>query len=349
MRDAADSVDPVGQLSGSATQRVHATLQLWAEGAWNFDYFAVMRRLESSAFPLPRWGQAVLPSAEPIRVGQEPSLAFAPAALSRVDAATAHSPPRIRQQFIRYIGPNGPLPVHLSDFIQDRARNRNDPTWLSFLDMFSHRFALHFYRAWAQARPAVALDRPAEDNFRGHIGALAGIGTAARQGRDVVHDDARLHYSGWLNRQVRNRDSVEAVLAGYFDIPVELEHWVGHWIKLLAEDTTRLGRGTVSIKLGQGAVMGTKVWDRQHRVRVHLGPLSLAQYKLFLPGGSARLHLQRWMQQLLGDEYYWDALLILRKQAVPATRLGSKSHLGWTSWVGESQRSKHATDVVIPG
>jgi type VI secretion system protein ImpH len=77
--------------------------------------------------------------------------------------------------------------------------------------------------------------------------------------------------------------------------------------------------------------------------------LSLAQYKLFLPGGSARLHLQRWMQQLLGDEYYWDALLILRKQAVPATRLGSKSHLGWTSWVGESQRSKHATDVVIPG
>ena len=36
---------------------------------------------------------------------------------------------------------------------------------------------------------------------------------------------------------------------------------------------------------------------------------------MFLPTGSARPALQRWMQQLLGDELYWDAELILREAA----------------------------------
>jgi type VI secretion system protein ImpH len=342
MRNTADSLALV-------PQRVQTTLQLWADGPWQYDYFAVMRRLEASAYPMPRWGQAVLPSAEPVRVGQEPSLAFAPATFSRIEKATAHSPPRLRQQFIGYIGPNGPLPVHLSDFIQERALNHNDPTWLAFLDGFTHRFALHFYRAWAQARPAVALDRPEQDNFRRYVGALIGTGTPERQNRDAIHDDARLHFSGWLTRQVRNKDSVEAVLAGYFGISVKLEQWVGHWIPIAASDVTRMGQGGISRALGQGAVMGTRVWDRQHRVRVHLGPLTIEQYKLFLPDGSARKVLVRWMKQLLGDEYYWDALLVLREKEVPATRLGGASTLGWTSWLGNRHRYKHAADVVIPG
>jgi type VI secretion system protein ImpH len=333
----------------SVPLRIHATLKQWTDSPWKFDYFAVMRRLEASAQPQPRWGRAMLPTAEPIRIGQEPSLAFAPATFSRFEDASAHSPPRLRQQFIGYIGPNGPLPVHLSDFIQERALNSGDKTWLGFLDMFTHRFALHFYRAWAQVRPTVALDRPSEDSFRRYAGALVGIGTPGRQNRDPINDDARLHFSGWLARQVRSAGSVQAVLGGYFGVPVKLEQWVGHWIQIAAGDVTRMGQGMASRALGRGAVMGTRVWDRQHRVRVHLGPLTLAQYRLFLPGGSARPALQRWMQQLLGHEYYWDALLILRDEEVPVTRLGGVSHLGWTSWAGKQKRCAHAVDVLIPG
>jgi type VI secretion system protein ImpH len=332
-----------------AVQRVSAQLQLWKIDTWQYDYFAVMRRLEAQAYPLPRWGQAVLPGAEPVRIGQEPSLAFAPATFSRIEDATAQSPARLRQQFIGYIGPNGPLPVHLSDFIQERALNRNDPTWLGFLDGFTHRFALHFYRAWAQAKPAVSLDRPQDDNFRRYVGALVGVGTATRQNRDSIHDDARLHFSGWLMRQARSKDSVDAVLAEYFGVPVKLEQWIGHWIQLALSDATRLGQGGASRALGLGAVMGTRVWDRQHKVRIHLGPLTFAQYQMFLPGGSARKLLQNWMQQLLGHEYEWDALLSLQAKEVPVTKMGAASRLGWTSWLGTRPRTLHANDVMIPG
>jgi len=359
VRDAADPVTgnlasaarAPGQGAGTVQARVDAALRGWSAEPWAFDYFAVMRRLESVAKTTPRWGRALLPGAEPVRVGQEPSLSFAPASFSRFEPATVHSPPRLRQQFFGYIGPNGPLPVHLSDFIRERSLNHGDPTWLAFLDSFSHRFSLHFYRAWAQSRPAVALDRPGEDRFRLQIGALVGIGAPGRVERDEIHDDARLHFSGWLARRVHNVESVESVLCCYFGVPVKLERWVGHWMSLPAGELTRLGQGESSRSMGMGAMLGTRAWDRQHRVRLHLGPLTLEQYRMFLPIGDARPVLQRWMQQLLGDELEWDAELVLEKAQVPLTRLGDAKgnapRLGWVSWLGQRPRSRDAADVRI--
>jgi type VI secretion system protein ImpH len=340
-------------LGTSPAERVGARLFAASAEPWAYDYFALMRRLETLAAPAPRWGRALLPGAEPVRVGQEPSLSFAPASFSRFEPATATSPPRLRQYFFGYIGPNGPLPVHLSDFIRERSLNHGDPTWLAFLDTFSHRFSLHFYRAWAQARPAVSLDRPGEDSFRLQVGALVGAGTAARHHRDEIHDDARLHFSGWLVRRVHNAEGVEAVLCSYFGVPVTLERWVGHWMALPAGELTRLGRGESSRSMGMGAMLGTRAWDRQHRVRLHVGPLTIEQYGQFLPIGSARPVLQRWMQQLLGDELFWDAELILKKQEVPPTRLGqhrgNAPRLGWVSWLGQGPRPRDAADVRIDG
>lgn len=331
--------------------RVGAHLLTLAGQAWAFDYFALMRRLEAVAASTPRWGRALLPSAEPVRVGQEPSLSFAPASVARFEPATAVYPAHLRQHFFGYIGPNGPLPIHLSEYIRERALNHNDRTWLAFLDTFSHRFSLHLYRAWAQARPAVALDRPNEDRFRLQIGALVGTGTAARQGRDAIHDDARLHFSGWLTRRVHNAEAVESVLCAYFGVPVRLERWVGHWMALPTPELTRLGRGDVSRSLGQGAMLGTRVWDRQHRVRLHVGPLTLAQYQVFLPIGTAQPALQAWMQQLLGNELEWDAELILQQAKVPVTRLGTQGgnapRLGWISWLGERPRNRDAANVRV--
>ncbi|RYF65374.1 MAG: type VI secretion system baseplate subunit TssG, partial [Comamonadaceae bacterium] len=124
-----------------------------------------------------------------------------------------------------------------------------------------------------------------------------------------------------------------------------------HWMALPAGELTRLGRGEVSRAMGLGAMLGQRAWDRQHRVRLHVGPLSLDQYRVFLPIGTARPVLQRWMQQLLGDELEWDAELILEKQQVPATRLGQQQgnapRLGWVSWLGQRPRARDAADVRI--
>ena len=351
MRQQADSVGVA-----ATTPPVAGQLSAWADEAWRWDYFAVMRRLEALSRPSPRWGQAPLPRDETIRIGQEASLAFPPASFSRFELPGADGRARLRQLFFGYLGPNGPLPIHFSDFIRERALNSGDRTWLAFLDTFEHRFALHFYRAWLQARPAVALDRPGDDTYRRWCGSFVGIGRATRQQRDEILDDARLHFSGWLARRVHNVESIESVLQSYFGVPVRVERWVGHWMMIEPTEQTRLGQPrrvaqTASRMLGAGAVLGSRVWDRQHRIRIHLGPLSLDKYTSFLPTGDARAVLQRWVQQLLGDELAWDAELVLKKEEVPPTRLGGAGEqaprLGWLSWLGHKPRTHDARDVRV--
>lgn len=367
MRDAPDPVTPAraatprGALDEATCARVAAQVQAWADAPWSVDFFAAMRRLEALAAPLPRWGEAVVPAAEALRVGQAPSLAFAPAGVAGFEPPARGLPVhRLRQHFFGYLGPNGPLPIQLSDVIRDRALNHGDTTWLAFLDTLLHRFALHFYRAWRQPRPAVALDRPGQEPWRRWVGAFVGVGTPARQQRDDVFDDARLHFSGWLARRVHDREGVQSVIGAYFGVPTRLEPWVGHWLPIEPRERTRLRsiglahaapRASVPQRLGGGAVLGQRVWDRQHRVRLHLGPLALQDYQAFLPTGSAQPALAGWMHQLLGDELAWDAQLILKREEVPPTRLGqargNAPRMGWLSWLGAQPRTRDAADVCI--
>jgi len=352
--------DPV-----SAAAAVAARVAECAAEPWRYDYFALLRRLEALAAPAPRWGRAPRPSLEPVRIGQSLSLAFAPAAFSGFEPASATQPPRLRQHFFGYTGPNGPLPLHLTEFVRERAMRHGDRTLLAFLDLFSHRFALHMYRAWSQSRPVVGLDRPGEDHFRARIGALAGIGTRARQQRDAIHDDARLHFSGRLLPGARNAEGVQAVLGAYFSVPVRLQPWVGHWMRPPSDELTRLrhigadadASRHAAQRLGRGALLGARAWDRQHRVRLHIGPLTLTRYADFLPGsarqppGSATAPLRDWMLQLTGDELAWDAQLLLRSDQVPATRLGVRAgnapRLGWLSWLGARPHAQDARGVRI--
>jgi type VI secretion system protein ImpH len=65
----------------------------------------------------------------------------------------AGAPPRLMQRIFGLLGPNGALPLHLTEYARERAQHHGDPTFQRFLDTLTHRFALLFYRAWAEAQP----------------------------------------------------------------------------------------------------------------------------------------------------------------------------------------------------
>lgn len=320
-------------------------LRAAAEKPYAYDFFQTLRRLECLHPAKPRLGQALRPADEPVRLAQEPSLAFAPATLTAVRQREGGRPPRLEVAFFGLLGPNGPLPLHLTEFARGRILHHDDPTLARFLDVFNHRFLALFYRAWAQAQPAVSLDRPREDRFAGYIGALVGIGSPRMRHRDAVPDAAKLFFSGILARQARNADGLAALLKGYFRVPTRIEEFVGNWMRLVPTDRTRVGR--VNAALGQATVLGERVWDRQHKIRIAFGPLTLAQYEGFLPGGEAVTRLVAWVREYLHFELEWDARLVLRRDQVPATRLGRYGRLGWTTWMGRYWRGHDAGDLTL--
>jgi type VI secretion system protein ImpH len=315
------------------------------EKPYQYDFFQTLRRIECLFPQMPRIGQALRPADEPVRLAQEPSLAFAAASLSSFKTPVGANVPRLEVRFFGLLGPNGPLPLHVSEFVRERALHAGDVTLLRFLDMLNHRFLALFYRAWAQAQPTVSLDRPQDDRFSTYTGALCGLGDPSLRERDAVDDFAKLFYCGLLARQIRNRDGLVALLAGYFRLPVEIEQHAGHWMALQKSDRTALA--TESASLGAGAVLGRRVWDRQHKFRIILGPLGLAQLESFLPGGTALAELVAWVRQYLCFELAWDLLLVLQRDEVPTSQLGRRTRLGWTSWLGSHARRTDARDLVL--
>ncbi|HZT55261.1 MAG TPA: type VI secretion system baseplate subunit TssG, partial [Burkholderiaceae bacterium] len=229
-RSAGDSGDSV------RAQRVFDEIE---SAPHRYDFFAVLRIVESLHRARPRLGRALRPRDEPLRLGQDPEMDFAPAAVSSFEQGP-RGVRRLGQRFFGLFGPMGPLPLHLTEYARERQRNHGDATLARFADQFHHRALLLFYRAWAQAQPTVHLDRRADDGFSRWLGSLAGIGDAAFTGRDSLSDDAKRHRVALLAHGAKTAEGLTKLLRGWFGTAVRLESHVGHWLAIRPEDRTRL-------------------------------------------------------------------------------------------------------------
>ena len=314
-----------------------------AAAPYHYDFYQVLRRLECFYDDKPRLGRALRPIDEPVRLGQDPDLSFAPAPLAACDVQAR--PPRLQVRLFGLLGPNGPLPLHITEYARERLRNAGDPTLSRFLDVFHHRFLALLYRAWAQAQPHVNRDRPGEDRFAAYLGSFFGMAPAAFRERDVLPDQAKFFHVGSLIRHTRNAEGLRAILQHFCRVPVEIEEFVGHWMILDGRERTFLGRDSAT--LGSSAVAGGRVWDRQYKFRLRIGALTLGQYEAFLPGGTLIQKLVDWVRLYLTFELEWDVRLILRKDQVPPLTLGRSGRLGWTTWLGERRAGTHADDLCF--
>ncbi|WP_118178755.1 type VI secretion system baseplate subunit TssG [Paraburkholderia phosphatilytica] len=301
--------------------------------AFRFDFFQAVRLLENAYPALPRVGESVRPRDDAVRFTQEPELVFHPTTLGAFTPPRDGRAARLAVRFLGLLGPHGPMPTHLTEYVRDRARNANDPTFARFLDVFHHRMISLFYRAWANAQPAVSLDRPRHDRFSVYVGSLFGLGEAALRDRDTVPDFAKLHFAGLLAGRTRPAAGLKLVLARFFNLPVEIHEWVGHWMPLPAEAASRLGSRVGSSALGVSTLLGARVWDCQHKFRIVIGPLTRADYERFLPGGESLGRLKDWVRNYVRDGLDWDVNLQLREQDVPRLKLGRHTRLGYTTWV----------------
>ncbi|NTV94550.1 MAG: type VI secretion system baseplate subunit TssG [Thiobacillus sp.] len=326
-----------------------ALLGRLAETPYAFDFFQALRRLESAEPDKPRIGTSKRLKDDSLRLAQEASMAFAPSTIRALEPGKDGRPARLLVSFLGLLGPNGPLPLHLTEFARDRLRNQGDPTLVRFLDVFHHRLLSLFYRAWARTQPTVSLDRPGDDAFGHYLGAFGGLGMDSLRGRDSVPDYAKIAFTGLFARQVRNAESLEVMLASFFRVPVRIEQCIGHWLPLPRDAQTRIGRGEETAQLGISAVLGERMWDAQSKFRIVLGPLSLADYERFLPGRVSLRRLADWISNYVGYEFHWDLRLVLRKEQIPEPRLGGGVRLGWTTWQGVRPDATDAGDLQFCG
>lgn len=328
-----------------ATAGLAPLRQLEAEPE-RFGLFAALRLIEQAAPQAPRIGEARRPADETVRLEQPPHLCFAPCDVLafRPRAAGRWT---LEQYGFGAFGPNGPLPLHLTEYADQRRRNHDDGAVADFVNLFQHRFLALFYRAWAEADPIAGRNRPGEDRFALYLGALFGLAGSAALERDVVPDVAKLCRAALFAAGPRSAEGLESLLNDYFRLPVRITQFVGEWLEIPAELRTRLAKDSESAVLGGAATLGSASWQCQNRFEIRVGPLGFDAFLLWLPGSRALAELRALVRLYTGDQYSCEIRLSLREGEAPGTTLGRGGRLGWTSWLGH--RAGVADDVVLPG
>jgi type VI secretion system protein ImpH len=332
----------------------HALIDRLKSDPSRFDFFQAMRLVECYYADLPRLGTSEkLADDPPLRLGQAVGMDFPPSALAswREGAEKKDGkqfPDRLDVRFFGLFGPNGPLPLHLTEYALSRAGER-DHTLTRFADLFHHRLLCLFYRAWAESQPVVHYDRHAqalqEDRFSRYLGSLFGLGLDSLRERDAMPDRAKLLFAGLLSCQTRHADGLKIIIAEFFGVPAQIQEFVGEWMDIAPHEQTRLGMHEQAGHLGLSTVLGERVFGCQHKIRVVLGPLDLAFYRAMLPGEYGLVELAAILRNYIGDELAWEVNLVLRQTEIPPLKLDGVAQLGWTSWLGE--KNGDANDVIL--
>ncbi|MEM7047785.1 MAG: type VI secretion system baseplate subunit TssG [Pseudomonadota bacterium] len=325
-----------------------------ADAPWKGDFFSVLRRIDAQDPTRARLGQASRMRDDPVRIGQAVQTIFAPSSLASFRlGGKVH---RLWVNFLGLFGPQGGLPLHLTEYIRDRMRNEEDHTFADFINTFSHRFYTFFYRIWAHARPTTGCDRNEQDPFADWLSCLIGMGTPGLRARDHLADHTRLRFAGMFASLARHPDGLAALIASSLGLPVRVCEFEQTFLSLQPNTYSRLGRQACT--LGSQALLGARVRNFSCKIRLVIGPLLLADFRRLLPTCDATSGtlpcLISIVRAYLGDTWRWDARLVLKAHEVPALALTGDAQLGWTTWLPAKTRMTdsqpvHRDDVVLAG
>jgi type VI secretion system protein ImpH len=355
--------------SGRAGASVIQQLQ---SAPWQFDFFQVVRLLESHAFEQvergagePRFAVGLdhAPGRECVRFRSLASHQFPPGAISSITLPAggdprSECPPEIVVTFLGMIGPQGVLPQHYTGLVIQRTRAK-DTSLRDFLDVFQHRILSLFYRAWEKYRFPLAYERSQrcheEDLFTRCAFCLLGLGTGRMRGRQDFDDNFLLYHAGSFAHYPRSAGMLENVINDFLQMPAEVKQFHGQWLYLREEDQSSMpcdrwpeGR---NCEMRGGVVLGERVWDIACKFRICLGPLDYSAFRRLFPGGSLLRPLCQLVRTYAGLQFDFDVQPVLRAEDVPWCRLGGDgsdpSRLAWNTWLRSRALDHDVSDAVF--
>jgi type VI secretion system protein ImpH len=340
---------PEGEGGAVAEQWRPVQDALRRSGGAGFSLFQLLRLLEQlhpERRPVGGFGD---PGAEVARLSQNPSLAFPAREVESLDLE-GEGPLAVQANVFGLVGAMGVLPHNYSTLVLERQRAR-DASLRSFLDLFHHRLLSLFYQAWRKGLPELALERGEEDVYRRHLLDLVGMGHEPAEAYSGTSTDPLAWYAGLLAPPARSGPALEQLLADRYGTEVEVEPFVGGWLRLEEMDLCFLGEEEDGMILGGGVVVGDEIWDPHARIRIRMGPLTRAQYDDLLPGAPGNEDLRRLARFFTHDQFEIELQLILARDEVPGTVLGGEARweapLGWSTWLRSRPRLSDADETIL--
>ena len=258
----------------------------------------------------------------------------------------------ITPTFIGLTGPMGAMPRHYTEKLIEREILYRDRAARAFLDVFSNRMVAMFYEAWKKYRLPVQYEQDKKNRFTPLFLALTGcnqdqVRSTLQDGNKDVFDESIAYYAGILRQRPVSAWNVRNVLSDYFHTPIEIEQFVGRWFVIPADQRTTLSGAYA--ELGVSSFCGERVWQRQTRLRILIGPMSRQQFLSFLPYGKAARSLARLLALSLGQTFEYEVRLLLKKEDIFSAQLGNTqqpARLGWDTFLQTHSANQDSDDAM---
>ncbi|GGY48379.1 type VI secretion system baseplate subunit TssG [Pseudoduganella albidiflava] len=224
--------------------------------------------------------------------------------------------------FMGFTGIHGALPFHHTARLADDREGGVQ----ALLDIFSNRFVRHFHAAWRKNRPELPSLDTESDDLLPLLMALSG--TTAKT---PVDDAVAGYYTGAVQQRPASAAMLESVLRDYLRLPIEVTPNIGYWYTLGDHQLNRLGSKTAA--LDGRMVLGKRIWRRDGRVELKIGPLDKATYDSFLPDGKNVPRLRGLLSLFHMPGIDFEIVLVLKAADVRPIVLGRGFRLGYNTFL----------------
>lgn len=331
---------------------------------YRFEFFQAVRVLELS---LKAQGVDVNRALDSnIRFENSNSLSFPPSEIERLhtqtvlsddsDASLLSTSPEQKRyyltpSFMGFLGPNGTLPRHYSERIITHQLYKRDRAPTAFLNTYSNRAVALFYRAWKKYRLELEHESKGKNGFLPLLMSLGGLGYPSLRNRlsqsdTCVEDESLAFYAGALRHRPMSAVYLEFLLSDYFKVAIKIEQFVGRWFALPIEHQTTLG--LANAELGVSALSGQRVWQRDLRIGINIGPLRKKEFAKFLPKEVASRALEQMLKMLVGLTLEFEVQLTLKADDVGHCDLSDHrtgGRLGWDTFLTTEKQTRNRSDA----
>ena len=259
----------------------------------------------------------------------------------------------ITPAFMGMLGAQGALPLYYTELLARHEQTYKDTAARAFLDVFTTRAVSLFYSAWHKYRLPLHYEHDRRRAYLPLLIAIAGLDHAAQReplrdgdGAGDIFDETAAGYAAAIQHRPISAVYLQRVLSDYFRIPIRVEQFTGRWYDLPPEQRTTLA-GTNAV-LGMTALAGDRIWQRDLRVRLWIGPLRKSRFQEFFPGRAYAKALEKMLAMLVGVCFEYEIRLTLAKEDVGTVSFanGGGAYLGWDSFMATEPEIVDRSDAT---
>ncbi len=245
---------------------------------------------------------------------------------------------------IAFMGLTKALPNHYRDTMLARLKSK-DQAMKAFFDVFTHRFASFYYRAWKKYRPETSIEdgeirNDIEDHYQQVLTALSSAPSP---------DHLYFYYAGHFSRKTRSSDGLKNILMEYLQVQVTINEFQGNWLRIQESERSKLQLGSFN-QLNSDVILGRYTWDAQSKFSIEIGEVGIELFNELMPGMPKNERVQHIVKSYVGSDMLFDFMVKIKQSDCPRLKLNdrrSNTVLGLSTWLGKSEEIDKINKVIF--